>query len=76
MCYEIRFPEVIRTLALEGSRHRDPVGRLARAGTPAAGYFFNTVRAAEDIVAPNPNKRDGVMQFIGTSDILEPPARP
>jgi len=74
ICYEIRFPEVIRTLALEGA----DIVVLPAAWPEQARMLpdiFSTVRAAENIVyfvAPNRNDMDGGMQFIGMSHIIEP----
>lgn len=74
ICYEIRFPEVIRTLALEGA----DIVILPAAWPEQARLLpdiFSTVRAAENIVyfvAPNRNDMDGGMQFIGMSHIIEP----
>lgn len=74
ICYEIRFPEVIRTLALEGA----DIVVLPAAWPEQARLLpdlFSTVRAAENIVyfvAPNRNDLDGGMQFIGMSHIIEP----
>jgi len=74
ICYEIRFPEVIRTLALEGA----DIVILPAAWPEQARLLpdvFSTVRAAENIVyfvAPNRNDLDGGMQFIGMSHIIEP----
>ena len=74
ICYEIRFPEVVRTLALEGA----DIVVLPAAWPEQARMLpdiFSTVRAAENIVyfvAPNRNDMDGGMQFIGMSHIIEP----
>lgn len=74
ICYEIRFPEVIRSLALEGA----DIVILPAAWPEQARMLpdiFSTVRAAENIVyfvAPNRNDMDGGMQFIGMSHIIEP----
>ncbi|HEY1028742.1 MAG TPA: carbon-nitrogen hydrolase family protein [Pseudomonas sp.] len=74
ICYEIRFPEVVRTLALEGA----DIVVLPAAWPEQARMLpdiFSTVRAAENIVyfvAPNRNDLDDGMQFIGMSHIIEP----
>lgn len=74
ICYEIRFPEVVRTLALEGA----DIVVLPAAWPEQARMLpelFSTVRAAENMVyflAPNRNDMDGGMQFIGSSHIIEP----
>jgi len=74
ICYEIRFPEVVRTLALEGA----DIVVLPAAWPEQARMLpdiFSTVRAAENMVyfvAPNRNDVDEGMQFICTSHIIEP----
>lgn len=74
ICYEIRFPEVARTLALEGA---DLI--VLPAAWPEAARIlpdlFTTVRAAENfvfILAANRNDVDQGMAFMGSSHIIGP----
>lgn len=74
ICYELRFPEVIRALALAGAEMV-----LLPTAWPAAGRLlathFTRVRAAENFVhvlaANRPDEECGV-GFIGTSSITDP----
>lgn len=74
ICYEIRFPEVARTLALEGA---DLI--VLPAAWPEAARIlpdlFTTVRAAENfvfILAANRNDVDQGMAFMGSSHVIGP----
>lgn len=74
ICYEIRFPEVTRTLALEGA---DIV--VLPAAWPIQARMlpdiFSRVRAAENFVyfvSANRNDLDGDMQFMGMSHVIGP----
>ncbi|PWF22557.1 carbon-nitrogen hydrolase family protein [Corticimicrobacter populi] len=74
ICYEIRFPEVTRTLALEGA----DIIVLPAAWPEQARILpdlFSTVRANENLVyfmAPNRNDAACGMPFIGNSHIIDP----
>ncbi len=77
ICYEIRFPEVARTLALEGA---DLI--VLPAAWPEAARIlpdiFTTVRAAENFVfllASNRNDVDDGMGFMGNSHVIDPNGR-
>lgn len=77
ICYEIRFPEVARTLALEGA---DLI--VLPAAWPEAARIlpdlFTTVRAAENFVfllAVNRNDVDQGMAFMGSSHVIAPDGR-
>lgn len=74
ICYEIRFPEVARTLALEGA---DLI--VLPAAWPEEARIlpdiFTTVRAAENFVfllASNRNDVDNGMAFMGSSHLIAP----
>jgi predicted amidohydrolase len=74
ICYEVRFPEVTRTLALEGA---DLI--VVPAAWPEAARIlpdiFTTVRAAENFVfllAANRNDVDNSMAFMGSSHVIGP----
>ncbi|EIM31070.1 carbon-nitrogen hydrolase family protein [Microvirga lotononidis] len=74
ICYEVRFPEVTRTLALEGA---DLI--VVPAAWPEAARIlpdiFTTVRAAENFVfllAANRNDVDNGMPFMGSSHVIGP----
>lgn len=74
ICYEVRFPEVARTLALEGA---DLI--VLPAAWPEAARIlpdlFTTVRAAENfvfILAANRNDVDQGMAFMGSSHVIGP----
>ncbi|UXS43022.1 carbon-nitrogen hydrolase family protein (plasmid) [Agrobacterium tumefaciens] len=77
ICYEIRFPEVARTLALEGAE----LIVLPAAWPEAARILpdlFTTVRAAENFVfllAVNRNDVDQGMAFMGSSHVIGPDGR-
>ncbi|KXF74814.1 amidohydrolase [Paramesorhizobium deserti] len=77
ICYEIRFPEVARTLALEGAE----LIVLPAAWPEAARILpdlFTTVRAAENFVfllAVNRNDIDQGMAFMGSSHVIGPDGR-
>ncbi|WP_136686171.1 carbon-nitrogen hydrolase family protein [Falsirhodobacter xinxiangensis] len=74
ICYEIRFPEVARTLALEGA----DIIVLPAAWPEAARILpdlFSRVRAAENFVyflSSNRNDMDDGMQFMGSSHVIGP----
>lgn len=74
ICYEVRFPEVTRTLALEGAE----LIVLPAAWPEAARILpdlFTTVRAAENFVfvlACNRNDVDAGMAFMGSSHLIGP----
>lgn len=74
ICYEVRFPEVTRTLALEGAE----LIVLPAAWPEAARILpdlFTTVRAAENFVfllASNRNDVDEGMAFMGSSHVIGP----
>lgn len=74
ICYEVRFPEVTRTLALEGAE----LIVLPAAWPEAARILpdlFTTVRAAENFVfllAANRNDVDAGMAFMGNSHLVGP----
>lgn len=74
ICYEIRFPEVPRTLALEGA----DIIVLPAAWPEAARILpdlFSRVRAAENFVyflSSNRNDMDDGMQFMGSSHVIGP----
>ena len=77
ICYEVRFPEVTRTLALEGA---DLI--VVPAAWPEAARIlpdiFTTVRAAENFVfllASNRNDIDDGMAFMGSSHVIGPDGR-
>jgi len=77
ICYEIRFPEVARTLALEGA---DLI--VLPAAWPEAARIlpdlFSRVRAAENFVyflSANRNDLDDGMQFMGDSHVIGPDGR-
>lgn len=74
ICYEVRFPEVTRTLALEGA---DLI--VLPAAWPEAARIlpdlFTTVRAAENFVfllAANRNDVDHGTAFMGSSHVIGP----
>jgi len=74
ICYEIRFPEVVRTLALAGA---DLI--VLPAAWPEAARIlpdiFSRVRAAENFVyfmSANRNDLDDGMQFMGASHVIGP----
>ncbi|MEO9336698.1 carbon-nitrogen hydrolase family protein [Mesorhizobium sp. SB112] len=74
ICYEIRFPEVIRTLALAGA---DIVALPTAWPTEARMLpeIFTRVRAAENFVyflAANRNDVEGSAEFMGESQIVAP----
>ncbi|MTH62578.1 carbon-nitrogen hydrolase family protein [Paracoccus litorisediminis] len=77
ICYEIRFPEVARTLALEGAE----LIVLPAAWPEAARILpdlFSRVRAAENFVyflSANRNDIDDGMQFMGSSHVIGPDGR-
>jgi predicted amidohydrolase len=74
ICYEIRFPEVVRTLMLEGAEvialpTNWPVASLTLA------QHFTVVRAAENMVyflAANRNDDEGGTSYLGWSRIIDP----
>ncbi|SMO96367.1 carbon-nitrogen hydrolase family protein [Paracoccus laeviglucosivorans] len=74
ICYEIRFPEVARTLALHGAE----LIVLPAAWPEAARILpdlFSRVRAAENFVyfmSANRNDLDDGMQFMGSSHVIGP----
>lgn len=74
ICYEIRFPEVVRTLALAGAE----LVVLPAAWPEAARILpdiFSRVRAAENFVyfmSSNRNDLDDGMQFMGSSHVIGP----
>lgn len=74
ICYEIRFPEVIRTLALEGAE----LVVLPAAWPEAARILpdlFSRVRAAENFVyflSSNRIDVDDGMAFMGSSHVIGP----
>ena len=74
ICYEIRFPEVARTLALAGAE----LIALPAAWPEAARILpdlFSRVRAAENFVyflSANRNDMDDGMQFMGNSHVIGP----
>lgn len=74
ICYEIRFPEVFRTLALEGAE----LIVLPAAWPEAARLLpdiFSKVRAAENFtyfLSSNRNDLDDGMQFMGSSHLIGP----
>lgn len=77
ICYEIRFPEVIRTLALEGA----DIVVLPAAWPEAARILpdlFSRVRAAENFVyflSSNRIDIDDGMAFMGNSHLIGPDGR-
>ncbi|MTH79231.1 carbon-nitrogen hydrolase family protein [Paracoccus aestuariivivens] len=77
ICYEIRFPEVARTLALEGAE----LIVLPAAWPEAARILpdlFSRVRAAENFVyflSANRNDVDDGMGFMGSSHVIGPDGR-
>ncbi len=74
ICYEIRFPEVARTLALHGAE----LVVLPAAWPEAARILpdiFSRVRASENFVyflSSNRNDLDDGMQFMGSSHLIGP----
>jgi predicted amidohydrolase len=74
ICYEIRFPEVMRSLALEGADiialpTNWPVQSVLLA------EYFTRVRAAENFVyllVANRADREGDAEFLGQSQIIDP----
>lgn len=74
ICYEIRFPEVFRTLALAGAE----LIVLPAAWPEAARLLpdiFSKVRAAENFtyfLSSNRNDLDDGMQFMGNSHLIGP----
>lgn len=74
ICYEIRFPEVFRTLALAGAE----LIVLPAAWPEAARLLpdiFSKVRAAENFtyfLSSNRNDLDDGMQFMGASHLIGP----
>jgi predicted amidohydrolase len=74
ICYEIRFPEITRTLALAGAEIVALPTCFARASNMLA-EDFTRVRAAENFVwflAANRNDTEGWVEFMGRSSITDP----
>lgn len=74
ICYEIRFPEVARTLMLEGVDVIALPTNWPVASRMLAEHFA-PVRAAENMVyfiAANRNDGDGDIQYLGLSRIVDP----
>ncbi|MDQ0394468.1 carbon-nitrogen hydrolase family protein [Labrys monachus] len=74
ICYEIRFPEVMRTLALEGA---DLVALPTNWPVQSVllAEYFTRVRAAENFVyllVANRADREGGAEFLGQSQIVDP----
>ena len=77
ICYEIRFPEVIRTLVLSGAEIV-----VLPTNWPTASHIladhFTPVRAAENFVyflAANRNDVEDGTEFLGSSQIVDPVGR-
>jgi 5-aminopentanamidase len=74
ICYEIRFPEVFRTLALENADFIAlPTNWLGQSALLAD--YFTRVRAAENFVyllVSNRSDHEGDAEFIGKSQIVDP----
>jgi predicted amidohydrolase len=74
ICYEIRFPEVVRTLMLSGAEIMALPTNWPIASRILAEQFV-PVRAAENMVyfiAANRNDRGGDIQYLGRSSIVDP----
>ena len=74
ICYEIRFPEIIRTLALSGAEIVALPTNWPDASRILADHF-TPVRAAENFVyflAANRNDSEEGTQFLGASQIVDP----
>ena len=74
ICYEIRFPEVIRTLVLSGAEIVALPTNWPNASHILADHF-TPVRAAENFVyflAANRNDAEEGTQFMGASQIVDP----
>jgi predicted amidohydrolase len=74
ICYEIRFPEVVRTLVLAGAELVALPTNWPSASTILAEHFTR-VRAAENFVyflAANRNDIEDGTQFLGASQIVDP----
>ena len=74
ICYEIRFPEVVRTLALEGAEIVVLPTNWPTASRILAD-LFTPVRAAENFVyflAANRNDSEDGAAFLGSSQIVDP----
>jgi predicted amidohydrolase len=74
ICYEIRFPEVMRTLALEGA---DLIALPTNWPVQSAllAEYFTRVRAAENFVyllVANRADQEGGAEFLGQSQIIDP----
>ena len=74
VCYELRFPEVCRTLALKGADIiAVPTNWADRSRILAE--TFSSVRAAENkvyLVTANRNDAEGEFRFMGASRIIDP----
>lgn len=74
ICYEIRFPEVSRTLALEGADFIALPTNWPVQSVLLADYFTR-VRAAENLVyflVANRADSEGGAEFLGKSQIIDP----
>lgn len=74
ICYEIRFPEIIRTLVLSGAEIVALPTNWPNASHILADHF-TPVRAAENFVyflAANRNDAEEGTQFMGASQIVDP----
>lgn len=74
ICYEIRFPEMIRTLALQGAEIiAVPTNWIAKSRMLAES--FSQVRAAENrvyLITANRHDKEGEFEFMGGSRIFAP----
>jgi 5-aminopentanamidase len=77
ICYELRFPEVTRLLALAGAEVVVNPTNWPRNASPLADFFIRT-RAAENrvwIIAANRVGDEGGSAFIGRSQVIDPAGR-